>query len=319
LTALAQIKDTSRPNFVIFLTDGLPTHGETHEERIAANAKAKNATSARIVSFGVGYDVNSRLLDRISRDNFGQSEYVRPNENIEASVSKVYKRMSAPVMTDVKVAVDVKGGGANTVNRVYPKQVWDIFAGEQIVILGRYKKPGAGKVVISGRVGNERKRFDFPANLTDKSGDQSYAFVEKLWAIRRVGEIIDQLDLHGNNDELVKEFVELSTKHVVLTPYTSFLADDLARPGQLSDVRTNLELTRQLAVRLTEAEGTAGVAQRAAKRSFQYAENLDELAKQKDAAEALADGSAPAYARARTPPWCWGSPGTDAGIRGHPT
>jgi len=182
-TALSQIKDTSRPNFVIFLTDGLPTHGETNEGKIALNAKTKNETKTRIVSFGVGYDVNSRLLDRISRDNFGQSEYVRPSENIEASVSKVYNRMSSPVLTDVKVAIDVEGASAEiaAINRMYPKQVWDIFAGEQLVIAGRYKKSGAAKIVISGKVNGQEKKYDFPATLSEKSGDQSYAFVEKLW------------------------------------------------------------------------------------------------------------------------------------------
>jgi len=292
-TALSQISDTSRPNFVIFLTDGLPTHGETNEQKIAANAKAKNQSKVRIVSFGVGYDVNSRLLDRISRDNFGQSEYVRPNENIEASVSKLYNRMSSPVMTDVKVAIDVEGGDANSVNRLYPKQVWDIFAGEQIVIAGRYKKPGAGKVVISGKVGSEEKKFDFPATLADKSGDQSYAFVEKLWAIRRVGEIIDQLDLHGKNDELVKELVELSTKHGILTPYTSFLADDQARPGQLADVRANVELAERLSLRLGEAEGRSGVAQRAEKKYYQSADNLDEVARSARPQAEAGEASAP--------------------------
>jgi len=37
--ALAQIQDAKRPNYVIFLTDGLPTSGETNEMRIVANAK----------------------------------------------------------------------------------------------------------------------------------------------------------------------------------------------------------------------------------------------------------------------------------------
>jgi Ca-activated chloride channel family protein len=297
-TALSQIKDTSRPNFVVFLTDGLPTHGETNEQKIAANTKQHNGNKVRIVSFGVGYDVNSRLLDRISRDNFGQSEYVRPDENIEASVAKVYNRMSVPVLTDVKVAIDVEGASVEmaTINRMYPKQVWDIFAGEQIVIAGRYKKPGAAKVVISGKINGQEKKFDFPATLTEKSGDQSYAFVEKLWAMRRVGEIIDQLDLSGKNDELVKELVELSTKHGILTPYTSFLADDQAAPSSLASAATSFRRTNEALEQLKEFDGRGGVAQRAEKKSFQYADNLDRFAKNADAAPAAEPASGPALA-----------------------
>jgi Ca-activated chloride channel family protein len=271
-TAMGMLKDESRPSYVLFLTDGLPTTGETNEAKIAANAKSNNKVRARMVNFGMGYDVNSRLLDRLSRDNFGQSEYVRPDENIEASVSRLYGRMSAPVMTNVAVKVDVDAADASpAVNRVYPKEVYDLFAGDQLVMVGRYKRPGGAKVTITGKIGTEKRKFDFPGTLIDKSNDQSFGFVEKLWAMRRVGEILDELDLKGKNDELVNELVALATKHGLLTPYTSFLADETARPGQLADVRANVELARRGLARLEEAEGRSGVAQRTVKEQFRAA------------------------------------------------
>jgi Ca-activated chloride channel family protein len=276
-TALSMIKDESRPNYVLFLTDGLPTAGETNEAKIAQNAKQNNKVRSRIVAFGVGYDVNSRLLDRIARDNYGQSDYVRPDENIESSVGRLSSKMSSPVMTNVGVKIDVDAmtdSGAPSINRMYPKEVYDIFAGDQLVIVGRYKKAGGAKVTITGKIGNEEKKFDFPASLIDKSNDQSFAFVEKLWAMRRIGEIIDEMDLKGKNDELVKELVSLSTKHGILTPYTSYLADENAKPSQLaaSSFGANVELSRRSLDRLEKAEGKDGVAQRGAKFDLQSAE-----------------------------------------------
>ncbi|MCE9527377.1 MAG: VWA domain-containing protein, partial [Planctomycetales bacterium] len=276
-TALAMIKDDTRPNYVLFLTDGLPTAGETNEAKIAQNTKQNNKVRSRIISFGVGYDVNSRLLDRIARDNYGQSDYVRPDENIESSVGRLSSKMSSPVMTHVGVKVDVDAAtdsGAPSINRMYPKEVYDIFAGDQLVIVGRYKKGGGAKVTINGKVGNEEKKFDFPASLIDKSNDQSFAFVEKLWAMRRIGEIIDEMDLKGKNDELVKELVGLSIKHGILTSYTSFLADENAKPSQLasSNFSSNVEATRRSLDRLEKAEGKDGVAQRGAKFDLQFAE-----------------------------------------------
>lgn len=73
----------------------MPTAGETNEAKIVANTKTNNKP-ARMINFGVGYDLNSRLLDRLSRENFGQSEFVRPDENIEAHVSRLYSKMSCP-------------------------------------------------------------------------------------------------------------------------------------------------------------------------------------------------------------------------------
>lgn len=230
-TALGMLQDDGRPHYVIFLTDGLPTAGETNELKISAGVKRKNQGRARIVNFGVGYDVNSRLLDRLSRDNRGKSEYVRPDEDIETHVSRLYQRISSPVMTDLKVVVDLEDASADqgkAVNRVYPREVTDLFAGEQLVLVGRYKHPGKAKITLSGRVGQRQESFDFPAELVAHSGDPSLMFVEKLWAVRRIGEIIDELDLNGKNQELIDELVALSTKHGILTPYTSFLADETA-------------------------------------------------------------------------------------------
>jgi len=268
--ALKMLTDSSQPNFIIFMTDGLPTAGETNEGKIVAKSKENNAVRARVITFGVGYDVNSRLLDRLARANFGQSEFVRPNEDIEEMVSRVYDKISSPVMTDVAVefefdSVKVEQGGP--IRRMYPKQLTDLFEGEQLVVVGRYKKTGVAKVKISGKVDGRVQKFAFPVEMTANSKDQSYAFVEKLWAMRRIGEIIDELDLSGRNEELIKELVALSTKHGVLTPYTSFLADENAK---LSDLATTSQSgTRKagdLLGRLEETAGRAAFSAREAKK-----------------------------------------------------
>ncbi len=276
-TALNMIQDADRPSYVIFLTDGLPTAGETNEAKIVERAGKNNKHRSRVITFGVGYDVNSRLLDRLSRANFGQSEFVRPDEDIEAHVSRLHNRISAPVMTDVEVTFDlesarVQDGGA--VNRVYPKNVYDLFEGEQLVLAGRYRKPGAAKIVIRGKVGNRQRKYDFPAKFVKRSGDESYAFVEKLWAMRRIGEIIDELDLKGKNDELVKELVALSTKHGILTPYTSFLADDQPQANQLTIRGGAVDRARESLRRLGETAGRAAFAQRAEKKVLQEANQV---------------------------------------------
>ena len=75
---------------------------------------------------------------------------------------------------------------------------------------------GSAKITISGKVGDKQEKYDFPASFVEKSGDQSFAFVEKLWAMRRIGEIIDEIDLKGKNDELVKELVNQHTRSLAL-------------------------------------------------------------------------------------------------------
>jgi Ca-activated chloride channel family protein len=143
-------------------------------------------------------------------------------------------------MTDVKVVFDVEplpNERGAPINRVYPREGYDLFAGDQLVVVGRYQQPGAAKVTISGSVGGEPRSFDFPAELVAESKDSTHVFVEKLWAVRRVGEIIDEIDLHGKNQELIDELVDLSKRHGILTPYTSFLAEEEARPQTVAAQR----------------------------------------------------------------------------------
>jgi Ca-activated chloride channel family protein len=273
-SALSQLKDSSRPNFVIFLTDGLPTVGETNEGKIVNTAKEYNSVRARIISFGVGYDVNSRLLDRLTQAAHGQSEYVRPDEDIEAHVSRLYSRIGSPVMTDVSVKFEfdeLKTEDGDPINRMFPQENHDLFEGEQLVIVGRYRKPGRSKVVISGSVAGQQQKLDFAADLTKRSADDSYGFVEQLWAMRRIGNIIDELDLKGKNDELVKELVELSTRHGILTPYTSFLADENTDFRRLTE---NEARARESLEMLDESSGVSGFAQRAEKARFKEAAQL---------------------------------------------
>ncbi len=273
-TALKMIHDDTRPSYILFLTDGLPTIGETNEAKIVENARRNNPHRARIISLGVGYDVNGRLLDRISRTNYGQSHYVRPDEDLERIVGSLYSRISEPVMTDVAIDVDLEDSRPEqgpAVNRVYPREIYDLFAGEQLVIVGRYRQAGDAKVTVCGQIGDESKTMQFPAALVRHSQDESYAFVEKLWAVRRIGEIIEELDLHGKNEELIQELVALSTRHGILTPYTSFLADENERPSDLARADHRNRRAAAAVDRLSEISGRSGFAQRAERQTFQQA------------------------------------------------
>src|SRR5436190_4373464 len=67
---------------VVFLTDGLPTVGETDPERIADQADHGRGLF-RVFAFGIGYDVNTYLLDRLTDRARGVTEYIRPGGDIE--------------------------------------------------------------------------------------------------------------------------------------------------------------------------------------------------------------------------------------------
>ena len=255
-TSLAMIHDSSRPSYVLFLTDGLPTAGETRELSIAENCRTANGRRSRVFCFGVGYDVNARLLDRLSGGNSGTSEYVKPDEDIESHVAAFHSKMTRPALSDIRIELS----GVD-VNRSYPRDLPDLFEGGQIVWVGRYRQSGRTTIRVTGKVGGESRSLEFPAELAGSSSGSNFDFVERLWAVRRLGDLIDQIDLHGQNRELIDELVSLSTRYGILTPYTSFLADERV-PLQAMGNATRAE--RALS-ELQVVTGAHGVEQRLAK------------------------------------------------------
>lgn len=265
--------DSANPKYLLFLSDGEPTVGECNEMKLAEIARKENVSNARFFSFGVGYDVNSRLLDRFVRDGRGQGEYVKPDENIEERVAALYNRVESPIFSDVEFEFSLKNDAAAQyfTNFVYPNGKTDVFAGEQLVVVGRYSKPGEIVVKARGKVGEKDVEFSFDGALTEKSDDATFSFVERIWAARRVGEIVDKLDLDGPNEELLNELLELSKKHGILTPYTSFLADDSVA---LNAADNAARASRNVDVLASQTSNASGFGQRSLKQSFKRAANL---------------------------------------------
>jgi Ca-activated chloride channel family protein len=267
-TGLRMLNDSSRPNYIVFLTDGEPTVGERSEPKIIANAAQENHVHARLFAFGVGFDVNGRLLDGLAREMRGTTAYVRPNENIEAPVSALFGKIGSPMMTEVAVKIDLDGGATS---RIYPRQMPDLFRGDQLVLVGRYRQGGAARITLTGSAAGTKQTLRYQATFDTASAGENNAFVARLWAIRRIGEIIDEMDLHGRNQELVDELVALSQRHGILTPYTSFLADDRVN---LTSVSTNRMRAAESAKDLGVVGGVSGFAQRDFKAQMQTAVNV---------------------------------------------
>jgi Ca-activated chloride channel family protein len=218
LDALKMNTGEKRPLSIVFITDGLPTVGETNVENIIRNVSRNNKNDIKIFTFGVGYDVNTILLDRIADESRSVSDYIEPSENIEQKISGFYDKIRHPVLTDL--VVDYAG---IKIEDVYPRKLPDLFKGSQLTVLGRYSNGKKVTITMKGKVKGEEKKFAYPA---DFSATADYDFLPHLWATRKVGYLMDEIRLHGENQELKDEIIRLSKKFGVMSPYTSYLVQD---------------------------------------------------------------------------------------------
>ncbi|GAB4573647.1 MAG: VIT domain-containing protein [Anaerolineae bacterium] len=228
LARAMELARSERPAVVLFVTDGLPTEGETEIDAILDNVAAEAPDNVRLFSFGVGDDVDAFLLDQLAQDNRGTSAYVRPGERIDEEVGALYAKVNAPVLTNI----DLEFSGV-MVEEMYPAEpLPDLFAGTQLVIVGRYRDSARGASIrLRGEVGGEQQVFvydglNFPGNAGGGSGTDAEVFIPRLWATRRIGALLDQIRLQGENPELVDSVVRLSIRYGIITPYTSFLIQE---------------------------------------------------------------------------------------------
>ncbi|HXH70497.1 MAG TPA: VIT and VWA domain-containing protein, partial [Pyrinomonadaceae bacterium] len=221
--ALRQFDSSNRPKMLVFMTDGLPTVGESNVEKIIANAKEVKVEDLRLFTFGVGYDVNTRLLDRLAAENSGAADYVEPKEDLEVKVSNFFTKVNSPVLTDLEIDF-----GAVETDLLYPRNLTDIFKGTQLTLIGRYKNTSGIENVtfrLKGKAGKQIKTFNY-ANLDFPMRAEKNDFLPRLWATRRVGWLMEQIRSNGEQKELRDEVVDLGTRYGIVTPYTSYLATD---------------------------------------------------------------------------------------------
>jgi Ca-activated chloride channel homolog len=262
VVAMSQPPTASMLPLTIFLTDGLPTVGVTSEAKIRKAVIEANVHKRRIFSFGVGFDLNAPLLTSISSATRATPTFVFPNENVEAKVSQVFRRLSGPVLAEPQLATLDSAGAVTTraVRELLPVELNDLFEGDQLVLLGQYQTDEPLHFRLSGNYLGTPRSFDLKFDLSKTTSRN--AFVPRLWASRKIASLVQTITEAGAesaastsshitssnamayssaairpptagggvNDpklkELVDEIIRLSTEFGVLTEYTSFLATD---------------------------------------------------------------------------------------------
>ncbi|MDA1044022.1 MAG: VIT domain-containing protein [Verrucomicrobia bacterium] len=205
-----------RPYTIVFVTDGRPTIGETDVDIILEKMRDKASPLTRVFAFGVGHDVNTKLLDQMSSTQGGTTQYVHPDEDIEINISSFYDKISHPVLGTPCVSID-----SVKTHMQHPQDLPDLFAGQQIIVLGRYRRDGHSAIRLTGLVNGEKREFVYEGVFPERNADN--AFIPRLWATRRVGFLLDEIRRHGDAKELKDEVLALSKAYGIMTPYTSYL------------------------------------------------------------------------------------------------
>lgn len=258
--------DAERLSQIILLSDGMPSVGEQAPDRIAGQA-ASRIGRARIFPVGIGHDVNTYLLDRLAVEGRGAVEYVPPGASVEFAMGAILGKLRHPALVDLRITESPV-----ELLEMQPAQLPDLFHGEELVVFGRYRDAGAGRLMVTGTRNGVRERVETQAGFA--RSERENAFIPRLWAARRIGELTRTIRVEGASPVLMEEIRELGLRFGILTEYTSYLVQE---PGAMAERPIPMP-------RLEEARSQTGAAAFGrARRSAKFAEtnNLqaaDELA-----------------------------------------
>lgn len=265
---------------LVFLTDGVPSVGQTQPERLAALA-AQQAATTRVFTIGIGTDVNTYLLERMAQDGRGAADFVPPDGNVEQTVGNLARKLRAPALVDLQVV----SSPARIVS-LEPVRLPDLFSGQELVVLGRYQGSGSGPLVIEGRRDGQRVRVSTTVEFAARDDDHEY--VSTLWAARRIGALTRTMRLEGSTPARIEEITALALRHGIVTEYTAYLVQEPVVASAQTLLGSNL-LRRGETGRASRASSAAAAPPASAQTgvgAFQVAQTSADYASANSASEA---------------------------------
>ncbi|HCP47786.1 MAG TPA: hypothetical protein DIU15_17225 [Deltaproteobacteria bacterium] len=229
--ALDLPQDPALLRTVLFLTDGY-----IGNESQILSAIEQRLGRSRLFSLGIGSSTNRFLLDRMAKVGRGHAQYLRPDEASDEAIERFYDRIRDPVLTDIEIEWD----GVDVVG-VYPDPIPDLFAGQPVVLVGRYDAPGEGTIRLTGRVRGKTHVQEIPVFFPESQEENSA--LASLWA-RTAIEDLEARQYSGNKESIRHEITELALQHDLVSAYTSFVAVEervVNEQGSLRTVRVPLD------------------------------------------------------------------------------
>ncbi len=200
------------PAYIILLSDGRPTAGITDSRRIISEITKIN--QGRISIFGLtgGVFVNRYLLDFISYNNRGWTEYAKRTHFIADELSRLYDKIRDPILTNVRFHVS----GLDDTN-IFPKLLPDFFRKATFTLYGRYREEDNFTLEVLADAGDGTHEYLVDGSLsTAIEGDESIA---REWAFNKIYYLISLLDETGDMEPAIAEIRSLYQKFDIRTPY----------------------------------------------------------------------------------------------------
>ncbi|MEO8503426.1 MAG: marine proteobacterial sortase target protein [Acidobacteriota bacterium] len=201
---------------VVFMTDG----SVGNEDELFTYIH-NHLGESRLFTVGIGSAPNSHFLRRAAEFGRGTFTYVGSPQEVAARMGALFRKLGSPALTDLEASFD--GQGVVTAE-TWPSRVPDVYLGEPVTIAVRLSKP-AFEMRLRGVRASEP--WEHLLALSGGAPTAEAAGIEKLWARRKIGALLDG-EIEGQDPSAVKsEVTAVALEHHLVSPFTSLVAVDV--------------------------------------------------------------------------------------------
>lgn len=221
--------DSDRSTAMVLVTDGVANVGVTEKK---AFLKLLKAADLRLYTFVMGNSANRPLLNEMTKVSQGFSLAVSNADDIMGQIMLAADKMSHQALRNINIRFE---GGR--IADLTPEQVGSLYRGQQLTVLGHYRKPGPVKVTLTGDIGHESRTYTTDILLPDQS--LLNPELERLWAYATIENLQAKINYLGEDSDSKQAITSIATDHGLVTDYTSMVVLEEDRFKALGIDQTN--------------------------------------------------------------------------------
>ena len=214
VTMALQGLDADRCSSIVLVTDGVTNTGVVAPD---AFHKLLAQYDVRVFGFLMGNSGNWPLMRTICDATGGFYAGVSNDDDIVGQIMLAKGKITHEALHDAKLTVS--GVDAEKVTDVL---LGKVYRGQQLVMFGRYDKPGKATVTLKAKLTGQDKAysttFEFPETATENPE------IERLWALNQI-ELIEVKENAGQlpEHEAKTAIRDLGLQYQIVTDHTSML------------------------------------------------------------------------------------------------
>jgi len=232
--------DSDRTTAIMLVTDGVANVGVTEKKRFLSLLKKHDI---RLFSFVMGNSANRPLLEGMSNVSHGFYTSISNSDDILGQIQLAASKLTHQSLRDINI--DVSG---IDVFDLTTKDLPTIYKGQQMSVLGHYRKGGEATITLTGYVNAQKVSYKTKVLFPKENAD--YPEIARLWAYSKIKSLESLVDYLGEDDDSNQAILDLSLAYSIVTKQTSLLVVEqevFEKHGikRVNDERRNIERQAQ--------------------------------------------------------------------------